>query len=292
MLQVVHQTKRIRHKAGVDDELHQYVQYDMANSSNPSERKGPRIIKLDDNAEERDRYKPPENLTVHLSKIDMPELQPKSKTKPGYESTVSDPRLGKGKEKDRNRPDDRDRKGRERESERDRKDRERREEREREKGKGRYTSEPQSAYTNTKNRTESGRPPKPSTHIPSNQVHPNQPSPSPSQLNNPGIYSAPPPMPASMPGSYPVYNSPYRNSGPPPGPPPQTLRPPQGPPPPHASSHPYPNAFYGPGPYPAPQRPTSAYGPYLGPQQPMPNQKKPANSSSLVDGLLDKLKSW
>jgi hypothetical protein len=92
VLQVVEETKRIRYKAGnaesssernfdhglpffkgLDEEegLHQYVLYDQKEP-----RKGPRIINLDD--EKKNKYAPPKNLTVHLSKISMPELQPKA----------------------------------------------------------------------------------------------------------------------------------------------------------------------------------------------------------------------
>jgi hypothetical protein len=41
-------------------------------------KKGPRRINLDDDV--KNKYAPPKNLTVHLSKIAMPELQPKSHT--------------------------------------------------------------------------------------------------------------------------------------------------------------------------------------------------------------------
>ncbi|KAJ3572362.1 hypothetical protein NP233_g3130 [Leucocoprinus birnbaumii] len=76
VLQVVEETKRIRHKAGLSDEeeLHQYVLYDTK-----PEKKGPRIINLDDNDKDKNKkYKPPNSLTIHLSKIPMPELQPKA----------------------------------------------------------------------------------------------------------------------------------------------------------------------------------------------------------------------
>lgn len=58
---------------GLDEEegLHQYVLYDQKEA-----RKGPRIINLDD--DRKNKYAPPKNLTVHLSKIAMPELQPKT----------------------------------------------------------------------------------------------------------------------------------------------------------------------------------------------------------------------
>jgi len=72
VLQVVEETKRIRHKAGIEEELHQYVLYDT------QPQKGPRRINLDTS----NKYKPPESLTVHLSKIPMPELQPRAKGSP------------------------------------------------------------------------------------------------------------------------------------------------------------------------------------------------------------------
>ncbi|KAG6891230.1 hypothetical protein C0995_008482 [Termitomyces sp. Mi166 len=96
VLQVVQETKRIRHKAGEkhslvtsalpsvwvipdtgglglseEAELHQYVVYDDV------KKKGPRRINLDD-AKPTTAYTPPTSLTIHLSKIDMPELQPKA----------------------------------------------------------------------------------------------------------------------------------------------------------------------------------------------------------------------
>jgi len=75
VLQVVEETKRIRYKAGLSEEaeLHQYVLYDTREG-----KKGPRRINLDDDM--KNKYAPPQNLTVHLSKISMPELQPKIQT--------------------------------------------------------------------------------------------------------------------------------------------------------------------------------------------------------------------
>src|SRR5262245_46229910 len=55
-----------------DDELYQYVTYDTV-----EQRKGPRRINLDDE-DNKGKYTPPKSLTVHLSKIPMPELQPKA----------------------------------------------------------------------------------------------------------------------------------------------------------------------------------------------------------------------
>ncbi|EDR14637.1 uncharacterized protein LACBIDRAFT_305473 [Laccaria bicolor S238N-H82] len=77
VLQVVEETKRIRHKAGLseEEELHQYVLYDTIQS-----KKGPRRINLDDDGKNKNKYTPPNSLTIHLSKISMPELQPKAST--------------------------------------------------------------------------------------------------------------------------------------------------------------------------------------------------------------------
>lgn len=90
VLQVVEQTKRIRHKGGslcidvgieavsncllgLDTELHQYVLYDTV-----EKQKSPKRIVLDDTSATKGKYTPPNNLVVHLSKIEMPELQPKA----------------------------------------------------------------------------------------------------------------------------------------------------------------------------------------------------------------------
>lgn len=64
------------HLIGLSDEeeLHQYVLYDTQ-----EQKKGPRRINLDDDP--KDKYAPPKNLTVHLSKIPLPELQPKGHVK-------------------------------------------------------------------------------------------------------------------------------------------------------------------------------------------------------------------
>ena len=102
VLQVAHQTKRLWHHAGEEQELSQYVHYDK----NPTPGKK-RIIKLDDD-DGKDKYKPPENLTVYLSKIPMPELQPKAigtSKKQQHEvydgSKAGDKQKGKNKEKEK-----------------------------------------------------------------------------------------------------------------------------------------------------------------------------------------------
>ncbi|CAK5281428.1 unnamed protein product [Mycena citricolor] len=143
VLQVVEEAKRIRHKAGITEELHQYVLYDTL-------RKGPRRINLDD-ADKR-KYTPPESLIVHLSKIPMPELQPQAPST-GAVAPLEHERTKKDK--------DRKKEGKRREDK-----------------KG--PSPPPPPPTN-----KLMRPP----HNPGTYVH----TPSPSQLNNPGIYVAPPP---------------------------------------------------------------------------------------------------
>jgi hypothetical protein len=73
VLQVVDQVKRLRHKREVNagalrEELNQYVVYD-------AQPRAPQRIKLDDPP--ANTYTPPTSLTVHLSKIPMPELCPR-----------------------------------------------------------------------------------------------------------------------------------------------------------------------------------------------------------------------
>lgn len=67
VLQTVEETKRMRYRAANMEELHQYVVYDTLPA------KGPRRINLDS----KDKYEAPKSILVHLSKIPMPELQPK-----------------------------------------------------------------------------------------------------------------------------------------------------------------------------------------------------------------------
>ncbi|KAH9941495.1 hypothetical protein B0H21DRAFT_546480 [Amylocystis lapponica] len=86
VLRVVEESKRLRHKSGVaeDEELHQYVSYDT-HPFGSILGKGPRRIKLDDPVKNQTSvsgsYAPPSSLVVHLSKIDMPELQPRMNSK-------------------------------------------------------------------------------------------------------------------------------------------------------------------------------------------------------------------
>ena len=110
VLQIVEETKRIRYKAGKmnskhllvesqlkilisgitdGEELHQYVLYDTQQT-----KKGPRRINLDD--QPKNKYEPPKDLTVHLSKISMPELQPKGhvKDKPSKDAKKKEDKKG------------------------------------------------------------------------------------------------------------------------------------------------------------------------------------------------------
>ncbi|KAF5351540.1 hypothetical protein D9758_007242 [Tetrapyrgos nigripes] len=152
VLQVVEETKRLRHKAGLDDDFHQYVLYDTKKS-------GPRRINLD---QPQDGYTPPNSLQIHLSKIPMPELEPR-------------PSLHHGKENSDTRKDGKTEK------------------------KVSPSSSPGPGHlslTSLFGRRSSSPPSATSlasTHVHAHQVHPHQPSPSPAQLNNPMIYVAPPP---------------------------------------------------------------------------------------------------
>jgi len=95
VLRVVEQVKRARHKAGmlsacpvggcrsdlsnvgIEEQLHQYVLYDTVRP------KGPKRINLDDAEDGKGKiYIPPNSLTIHLSKIPMPELEPKPQPNP------------------------------------------------------------------------------------------------------------------------------------------------------------------------------------------------------------------
>ncbi|KAI0709639.1 hypothetical protein C8T65DRAFT_727346 [Cerioporus squamosus] len=208
VLRVVEETKRLRHKSGIaeEEELHQYVIYDTEKST---ERKGSKRINLDDpdakKGKEKDKYAPPASLTVHLSKIDMPELRPKStlassrrpsETGPGNASSPSRPPVPELSEKERRRI-EKERQKAEKEAKKNKK------------SKGKESTPPPPppgapAPNKLSKPTTSSHLATPSFsgyHTPSFQTHPYQPSPSPSQLNNPMIYSAPPPPPRPRPVS-------------------------------------------------------------------------------------------
>ncbi|PPR03224.1 hypothetical protein CVT26_008072 [Gymnopilus dilepis] len=175
VLQVVEETKRIRHKAGLseEEELHQYVLYDTQ-----EHRKGPRRINLDDDA--KNKYTPPQNLTVHLSKIPMPELQPQGhpKEKSSKESKKKEEKKAGSANSDQ---------------------------------PAWPAPSPSPVNQSTRPMTQGAKPTtklqkpgqssSPRPHLHALQVHPGQPTPSPAQLNNPGIYAAPPPSRPSRPTS-------------------------------------------------------------------------------------------
>ena len=86
VLMVAEGVKRLQHKAGVEEMLHLYPSY------NEAAVKGPKVIKLDDPSGGTN-YTPPMNLTIHLSKIPMPELQPKPKPSKHGRRPSSPPRM-------------------------------------------------------------------------------------------------------------------------------------------------------------------------------------------------------
>lgn len=176
-----------------DQELHQYVLYDAA----PIQ-KGPKRINLNDGldkdkAKTDSKYSPPTSLTIHLSKIDMPELQPRANP-----STVANTKPNNSG----NKGDKKDKAAREAE-----------EKRRREEKKGLAKPAISCVRANEFATAQGSKFAKTSSpsRIHSNQIYPGQPSPSPSQLNNPGIYTAPPPRPPHSP-----YSHPYPQPGPPP----------------------------------------------------------------------------
>jgi hypothetical protein len=69
-LQVVLGVNRFRHRSQQDD-LHQYVLEEEA----PEVNKGPRVIKLDDAPAAPPAWKPPPNLAIYLSTIELPDLK-------------------------------------------------------------------------------------------------------------------------------------------------------------------------------------------------------------------------
>ncbi|CAE6417864.1 unnamed protein product [Rhizoctonia solani] len=76
VVQVAEETKRTRRRARYEEELHQYLRYEDEKTSEP---KGPKVIRLDGSPPKDSPlkdYKPPQTLTIHLSKIPMPELAP------------------------------------------------------------------------------------------------------------------------------------------------------------------------------------------------------------------------
>ena len=78
-----------------ESELHKYVVYDA------DAKKGPKRINLDDD-KLNNKYEPPTSLAVHLSKIPIPELQPKPYVDP-KKAKMEEKGKGKGKDKKRER---------------------------------------------------------------------------------------------------------------------------------------------------------------------------------------------
>lgn len=85
-------------RSGLSEEqdLHQYVVYDTPT------RKGPKRINLNDPSPNRamDGYTPPSSLSVHLSKIPMPELQPKASATATPEKSILDKKAQKQAQKE------------------------------------------------------------------------------------------------------------------------------------------------------------------------------------------------
>lgn len=97
-------------RAGMDEEgeLHQYVIYEQ------EKRKGPKVIKLDDpkgKNTDMEKYSPPTSLTVHLSKIDMPELKPRTAGQPPDKNNMKDKEKGKDKDKEKGKDKDKEKLG-------------------------------------------------------------------------------------------------------------------------------------------------------------------------------------
>ncbi|KAI1784685.1 hypothetical protein LXA43DRAFT_1121514 [Ganoderma leucocontextum] len=220
VLKVVEETKRLRYKAGIEEEeeLHQYVIYE----TDKPQRKPPRRINLDDpnprkgKAREPDigRYAPPTSLTVHLSKIDMPELRPSPNVATRRRSSGSNTPVGRAPSPQYSLPpppppvpvpvplmglSEKERKRMEKESRKMEKERERAEKESRRKDKARRDSYfpqpslgPPPPSTNKLSKPSPSPSPHPPYHTPAHMPHPYQPSPSPAQLGNPAIYAAPP----------------------------------------------------------------------------------------------------
>lgn len=203
VLQVVEETKRLRYKVGMCPrsmsegyastyvphagalDLHQYVVYD---NKEAMPQKGPRIINLDDNhgKNKTKEYTPPRSLTVHLSKIDMPELRPRGTLPDRQPTTRHDQDNGKRKDKDASKRDKE-------------KEKEKAKERDKHKVPDGRTKRP--SLPATSSTTASVHPAVLHKHRSQYNLHPTSPalSPSfPSPLPSPS-YRAPPPLPSRAP---------------------------------------------------------------------------------------------
>jgi hypothetical protein len=73
---------RSRHRMGLDQEgrgLFQYVIEDEDSSASQAKKTERRVIQLDDVPAAKERkYTPPQRIAIYLSKIELPELQPKT----------------------------------------------------------------------------------------------------------------------------------------------------------------------------------------------------------------------
>ncbi|EKM50235.1 uncharacterized protein PHACADRAFT_264854 [Phanerochaete carnosa HHB-10118-sp] len=259
VLQVVEHTKRLRHKAGLDEEqeLYQYVVYATEKP------KGPKRINLDGPAPSSHKaYTPPTSLRVHLSKIDMPELKPKPDVTPTkMRSPTQNPppvpprvaeeeRLAKSSKQSK-------REEREREKERER---ERLRELEREKAQKKAEKEAQKRAEKDAKKNKKASSSNPEVNRltrphPTVVTSPSPASASPYSYGPPlsgPFHHAPPPRPASA-----FYGGSSFSS--------------QMPPPPHhpATLPPRPSSFYGPGtfmnPYPGQNTSTPGFRPFLQP---------------------------
>lgn len=188
VLQVVEETKRIRHKAG-DKDLYQYILYDTVQIPH----KGPKTVNLDDS---KDKAKgknvtPPSNIVIHLGKIDMPELRPRSavpiRPREGH-SDASKGRTKDGKGKDTRR--DKEKKVKE-SSDKERKKRETEHAAEKAKLRSKSSAPALASHFSSQPVSTSQRP-----RIHPHQTHPHKSSPS--QHNRPANHSAPP-LPPRMP---------------------------------------------------------------------------------------------
>lgn len=136
----------------------------------------------------------------------------------------------------------------------------------------------------------------PSSRVHSHQVHPNQPSPSPSQLGNPSIYTAPPPVhastrpsnPSTPSISFPTPHTPNIIAPPSPNPHTRPIRNSF-----HAGASPHYNSSTPPsGPsHTAPHAPHGLSIPPWQSSQPPPPQPAHKSASSLVAGIFDRLQS-
>ncbi|KAJ9103811.1 hypothetical protein QFC21_002273 [Naganishia friedmannii] len=96
VIDVADGAKKARHRKGLDQEgrgLYQYViesEESVEQNKNGGGFRGPRVIKLDDSpaSKQETKYSPPRNITIYLSKIELPDLQPRSNPSNASASSV------------------------------------------------------------------------------------------------------------------------------------------------------------------------------------------------------------